>query len=79
MFPTSLAHMVKYGIMVYIQQDYLETEEIVWHLWRAGHLGGSIQAQHQQVIHQSVVLYDERGELKTAHNSVAVGVVHVLL
>lgn len=37
----------------------LETEEVVGHLRRAGHLAGTVQAQHQQVHHQAVVLHNE--------------------
>lgn len=37
----------------------LETEEIIGHLRWASHLAGTVQAEHQQVHHQAVVLYDE--------------------
>lgn len=56
----------------------LETEEVVGHLWWASHLAGTVQAQHKQVHHQAVVLYDERGKLETPDDTVGVGVVHIL-
>ena len=37
----------------------LEAEEVVWHLGWPGHLTGTVQAQHQQVHHQAIVLYNE--------------------
>lgn len=56
----------------------LETEEIVGHLRWAGHLTGTVQTQHQQVHHQAVVLYNERGKLEPPDDAVGVGVVHIL-
>ena len=56
----------------------LETEEVVGHLRRAGHLAGTVQAQHQQVHHQAVVLHNEGGELEPPDDAVRVGMVHVL-
>lgn len=56
----------------------LETEEVVGHLRRAGHLTGTVQAQHQQVHHQAVVLHNERGKLEPPDYAVGVGVVHIL-
>lgn len=37
----------------------LETEEVVGHLRWASHLTGTVQAQHQKVHHQAIVLYNE--------------------
>ncbi len=56
----------------------LETEEVIGHLRWAGHLAGTVQAQHQQVHHQAVVLYNEGGELESPDDAVGVGVVHIL-
>lgn len=56
----------------------LETEEVIGHLRWAGHLAGTVQAQHQQVHHQTVVLYNEGGELEPPDDAVGVGVVHIL-
>lgn len=56
----------------------LETEEVIGHLRWAGHLTGTVQAKHQQIHHQAVVLHDERGKLETPDDAVRVGVVHVL-
>ena len=58
--------------------NVLKGQEVVGHLRGASHLTGSVETQHQQIQHQAVELYDERGELKTADDSVRVGVVHVL-
>ena len=57
----------------------LETEEIIGHLGWAGHLAGTVQAQHQQVHHQAIVLYNERRKLEAPDDAVGVGVVHILL
>merc|ERR1719422_1271412 len=54
-------------------------EEVIRHLRRPGHLAGSVEAQHEEVHHQAVVLHDEGGELQTSHYSIRVGVVHVLV
>ena len=56
----------------------LEAEEVIGHLGRAGHLTGPVQAEHQQVHHQAVVLHDERGKLQPSDDAVRVGVIHVL-
>lgn len=56
----------------------LETEEVVWHLGRTSHLTGTVQTQHQQVHHQAIVLYNERGKLEPPDDAVGVCVVHVL-
>lgn len=56
----------------------LETEEVVGHLWRAGHLTGAVQTKDQQIHHQAVVLHDERSKLQTSDDAVRVGVIHVL-
>lgn len=56
----------------------LETQKVVGHLWRTGHLTGTVQAQHQQIHHQAIVLDDERGKLETPDDAVGVCVVHVL-
>lgn len=61
-----------------LRSRVLEAEEVVGHLGRAGHLAGTVQAQHQQVHHQPVVLHDERGKLQPSDDAVRVGVVHVL-
>lgn len=53
-------------------------QEVVRHLRGACHLTGTLQAQHQQVQHQTVVLHYEGGELQTTDNAIGVGVVHVL-
>jgi len=59
--------------------DVLEREEVVGHLWRPGHLGGAVQTEDQEVVHEAEVLHHERGELESADYSVGVGVVHVLV
>ena len=59
--------------------NVLETQEIVRHLRRAGHLRRTVQSQHQQVHHKSIVLDDEGGELQSTDYSVTVGVVHILV
>lgn len=56
----------------------LEGEEVVGQLRGPGHLAGPLQAQHQQVQNQTVVLHDEGGKLQATDYSIAVGVVHVL-
>ena len=56
----------------------LVCEEVVGHLRGPGHLGGAVQAQHQQVQHQAVVLHNEGCELQPTDDAVRVGVVHVL-
>lgn len=53
-------------------------QEVVRQLRRARHLAGALQAQHQQVQHQPVVLHYERRELEAADDTVRVCVVHVL-
>lgn len=37
----------------------LESQEVIWHLWRACHLAGPLQTQHQQIHDQSIVLHNE--------------------
>ena len=48
----------------------LETEKIIWHLRRPGHLTGSVQPQYKQVHHQAIVLYNERGKLQASDDPV---------
>lgn len=57
----------------------LEGQEVVRHLRWTRHFTRSLQAQNQEIQHQSVVLRDERRELQSANDSVAVRVVHVLV
>ena len=59
--------------------DYiLEGEESVWHLWWSSHLAGSLQTQHQQVHHQTVVLYHKGGELQASDDTIRIGMIHIL-
>ena len=53
-------------------------EEVIWHLWRSGHLAGSLQPKDQQVQHQAVVLNNEGGKLEATDHTIRVGVIHVL-
>lgn len=57
----------------------LEGQEVVGHLRWTCHFTRSLQAQNQEIQHQSVVLRDERRKLQSANDSVAVRVVHVLV
>ena len=56
----------------------LEAEEVVGHLWGAGHLASTVQAKHKEVHDQAVVLHYEGGKLQPTDDAVRVGVVHVL-
>ena len=56
----------------------LVCEEVVGHLWGAGHLTGSLEAKDQEIQNQATVLHDEGGELETTNDPVRVCVVHVL-
>ena len=58
---------------------HLVLEKVIWHLRRSSHLTSSLQPEHQEVQHETVVLDDERGELQTSDDAVRVGVVHVLV
>lgn len=58
--------------------NVLEAQEVIGHLWRAGHLTGAVQPQHQQIHHQAVVLNNEGGKLQPSNDAVRVCVVHVL-
>lgn len=61
-----------------LRGSVLKTEEVVGHLRGTSHLTGTVQAENQEVHHQTVVLHDERGKLETPDDAVRVGVVHVL-
>ena len=58
--------------------DVFESEEVVGHLRRSTHVGRPLEAEHQQVHDQPVVLDHERRELQTANDTVTVRMVHVL-
>lgn len=57
----------------------LESQEIIGHLGRTRHFASSLQAKHKQIQHESIVLRDERCELKTSYDSITVCVIHVLI
>lgn len=59
--------------------SYLECQEVIGQLRWASHFTGTLQAQQQQVQHQSIVLCDEGGELQATQDTIGVGVVHVLV
>lgn len=56
----------------------LVCEEVVRAARRSRHVAGSLQAEHQQVVYQAVVLDDKGGELQSADYTVRIGVIHVL-
>mmetsp|Transcript_39335 Transcript_39335/g.83813 ORF Transcript_39335/g.83813 Transcript_39335/m.83813 type:complete len:1257 (-) Transcript_39335:3240-7010(-) len=59
--------------------NILEGQEFVGQLRWSGQLGGSCQAQLQEVQDETVVLEDEGSELQSLDQAVGVGVVHVLV
>lgn len=59
--------------------NILERQEIVRHLRWTGHFAGSLQAQDEQIQDETIVLRDERRELKTSNNAITVCVVHVFV
>lgn len=65
--------------MANFTSNILKSQEIVRHLRRSRHFTSALQAKYKQVQHESIVLRDERGELQTTNDSVAVCVVHVLV
>lgn len=65
--------------MTNLRSDILERQEVVGHLRRSRHLTRSLQAQHKKIQHKAVVLRDERRELKTPNDAVAVRVIHVFV
>lgn len=64
--------------MGYLCGHVREGQEVVGHVWRTRHVGGTVQAQQEQVHNQPVVLDYEAGKLQTTDGSVRVVVVHVL-
>ena len=65
--------------MRHLRVHILKAEKVIRHLRRSGHLRGPVEAEHEQVHDEAVVLDDEGGELEAADDAVAVGVVHVLV
>ena len=56
-----------------------EAHELIWKSWGSSHLRGTLQAMHQEVEDQAVVLEDETGKLKASYKAVGVGVRHIFV
>src|SRR6266567_2080456 len=56
-----------------------ELKEIIGHLWWSGHLASPLQAQDENVEHQTIVLEDEGRKLKSTNHTVRICMRHVLV
>ena len=72
-----VARVQSYGVAG-LGVHVLVGEEVVGHLRRSRHLAGSLETQHQEIQHQSVVLDYERRKLQSSYYPIRVGVVHIL-
>lgn len=48
-------------------------------MWRTGDFSRSSKTENEQVEHESIVLDNEGGELKTTNNAEGVRVIHILV
>lgn len=56
-----------------------ELEEIVRHLRRSSHFTSSRKTENEEIENETIVLEDERGELKTSDHSVTIDMGHILI
>jgi hypothetical protein len=56
-----------------------ELKEIIGHLWWSGHLASPLQAQDENVEHETIVLEDEGRKLKSTNHTVRICMRHVLV
>jgi hypothetical protein len=48
----------------------MELKEIIRHLWRSSHLTSSLQAQNEDVEHETVILEDKSQKLESTNHTI---------
>ena len=56
-----------------------ELREIIRHLWRSSHLASPLQAQNEDIEHETVILEDKGRKLESANHTIRIRMRHVLV